>query len=235
MARRTIPAFDVLWERHTTTYIEVFLAALAQLVSNDSTEADEDAISEALCPMLTKVCFQMNQSSRCEVRVPAWERPLQPVVENELRGGQLGKRPDFTCSCINSFAEKGEDFEIPFHVECKRLGKYRKASWNLNRNYVVNGMMRFDSISHGYGKRAGSGLMVGYVIDLCPVSVAASVNQHKQKHLSSWPDIILADRDANIHQASQTVTRVHQSPTNFTLVHLWVDLRRNGSPSTSAA
>lgn len=227
MARRSIPSFDVLWERHTSIYADVFIAALSLLTSKKPVAGDEDAISEFLCPMLSQVCFEINQKGRGEVRVPAWERPLQPVVEEELRDGQLGKRPDFTCSCLNHFASRAEEAEIPFHVECKLLGNPTSPSWNLNKNYVVRGMMRFDSMSHAYGKRASSGMMIGYISDLSPNAVALEVNNRKTQYLGSWPDIVLCEQGTSIHRAEQIITRLHVTPSEFILIHLWVDLRQN--------
>ena len=154
MARCQLPPFETLWERHTLLYSEVFAAALQELSESSSVSGDEDAISEMICPILSRVCFNFGNSRNFEIRTPSWEAPFQPVTEDELKGGKIRKRPDFVCKCMNRWAASPEDREISLHVECKRLGHPTSATWVLNRNYVKNGIKRFDSKTHEYGKRA---------------------------------------------------------------------------------
>lgn len=227
MARRALPTFDVLWTRHESLYTEVFSLALAKLTGRPSVVGDEDAISESLCPILRQVCFKMGRDGRGEVRVPTWECPRQPVSETELTGGKMPKRPDFTCSCHNSFASGPDEIEVPLHVECKRLGKPTSPSWIFNRNYVVKGMKRFDCREHKYGNRAPSGMMIGYIISLTPHDIVAEVNCHKNRHLKSWPDIRFAWNSGYIHRTKQSITRREVAPANFRLTHIWADLRHN--------
>ena len=153
MARRsgTVETFIALWQRHENLYYSIFYEALILLVINEEQRKDEDAISEVLCPILNTVCFEHER----DITPPVWESPIQPVINEELKGGKIRKRPDFTCTCINSFANSSEMYAIPFHVECKRLGT-TIGSWNLIKNYVKNGIKRFDSSEHEYGKRAPS-------------------------------------------------------------------------------
>ena len=153
MARRELPPFVTLWDRHKVLYSEVFSAALLNLAKKDSLSGDEDAISEILSLLLIQVCFEFSKSRNQEVQTPFWECPVQPVTEDELKGGRIRKRPDFTCKYLNPWSDSPEKHEISFHVECKRLGHPTSATWNLNENYVKNGIKRFDSKTHEYGKR----------------------------------------------------------------------------------
>ncbi len=227
MARKDLPTFDALWKRHESLYTEVFSLALAELAGRPSVVGDEDAISESLCPILNQVCFKMDGDGRGEVRVPAWERPRQPVSEEELTGGKKGKRPDFTCSFYNTVASGPDEHEIPFHVECKLLGKPTSRTWILNRNYVVKGMKRFDCREHEYGKRATSGMMIGYIISLSPDENVTEVNQHKNQHFQTCPDIKFAWDGGYVHRTEQSITRRHVAPATFRLTHIWADLRHN--------
>ncbi|MCI0471800.1 MAG: hypothetical protein L0Y73_09090, partial [Candidatus Aminicenantes bacterium] len=170
MNRRDLPSFIKLWKRHTDLYVEVFSLALTELAERRAAPAagDEDAISEKLCYILSRVCFNIGKSRNREIQTPYWEAPIQPVSGEELKGGKIRKRPDFTCKLVNPFAESPEENEISFHVECKRLGRAVSVSWNLNKNYVVKGIKRFDCPTHEYGKRAPSGMMIGYIIGMTP-------------------------------------------------------------------
>jgi hypothetical protein len=163
MARRntSLGDFSQLWKRHENLYFGIFTDALRRLEINDNQRRDEDAISEALCPILRQICFEHPNKPA----LPQWEGPIQPASNNELKGGKIRKRPDFTCSVVNPFAQTPDMYEIPMHIECKRLGA-TVNSWNLNQNYVQNGVVRFDCLIHGYGKRAPSGMNT--IISLVP-------------------------------------------------------------------
>jgi len=225
VARRNLP-ID-LWRRHESLYIEVFSLALEELSGRASVDGDENAISESLCPTLHKVCFNMFRDGRGEVREPACEHPIQPILDEELTGGKKRKRPDFTCSCYNRFASGPDEYKIPFHIECKLLGNPTSPSWILNKNYVVEGMKRFDCPKHEYGKRASSGMMIGYIISLSPDDIVIQVNGYKKRHLASFPDITFTRNRGHVQQAKQSIIRRHVAPANFHLTHIWADLRHN--------
>ena len=224
MARRSLPAFAKLWQRHDRIYCEVFSISLQKL-ANEPVSGDENTISRRLCPILICVCFTLSRSRNIDVRTPTWEGPIQPVSEDELEAEP--KRPDFTCKLSNPHSASAEEYEIPLHVECKRLGFPTSPSWKLNKNYVTEGMKRFDCDSHEYGKRASSGMMIGYIIDMEPEEILEEVNRYKQKHLSYFPDISMAVDEASVSRNRQNLERKHVAPKGFDLIHLWVDLRQN--------
>ncbi len=218
MARKngTIKSFMPLWMKHEKLYCSIFLEALQQLEINDEQRNGEDAISEALCPILKKLCF----SHENDVRTPDWEKSIQPVKTDELKGGKIRKRPDFTCNFLNSLADSPDMYEIPFHIECKRLGQ-KKDSWNLNKNYVTYGIKRFDSREHEYGKRAPSGMMIGYIINMEQTAILNAVNEHLSKDI---PNLCLAFKQ-KVVSCEQNFTRKHVEPSKFKITHLWADLR----------
>jgi len=224
MARRSLPVFASLWQRHETIYCEVFFMSLQKL-ANGVVSGDENSISKTLCPILNCVCFTLSQSQNKEVRTPTWEGPIQPVSEDELEIEP--KRPDFTCKLSNPYAASAEEHEIPLHVECKCLGFPTSPSWKLNENYVIKGMKRFDCSSHEYGKRASSGIMIGYIIDMEPTEILKEVNHYKQKHLSYFTDISIVIEKAKVFRNRHNVKRKYVSPKEFDLTHIWVDLRLN--------
>jgi hypothetical protein len=216
MARKPgkIRTFIALWQRHEQIYVSIFSEALEQLDITEELSEHEDDISEVLCPLLRQICFTR------KVRIPDWEKPIQPNVNEELKGGKNRKRPDFTCSLINSFAQTQEMYEINFHIECKRLGK-KKGSWNLNKNYITNGIQRFDSGKHEYGKKALSGMMIGYIIDMKPSEILDDVNNHI---VDKFPRLNFS-LIKKVVAYQQKIIRNTITPKEFKLIHKWVDLR----------
>jgi hypothetical protein len=159
------------------------------------------------------------------VETPVWEAPTAPKSGNELKGGKTRKRPDFTCKCLNPGAESPEEHEISLHVECKRLGSPTSPAWNLNENYVINGIKRFDCKIHEYGKRAPPGMMIGYMISMTPVEIETGVNGYQRKHLPDFIHIKINPDVKTLFKAHQKVQRCNVKPTEFESIHLWVDLR----------
>lgn len=209
--------FEVLWARHESLYCSVFLEALGELDITGKQRKDEDAISEALCPVLRRVCFRREG----EIRLPEWERPIAPEHEDSLQGGKIRKRPDFTCSLIDPMANAPETYEISFHVECKRLGT-RSSSWNLNKNYVHHGVCRFDCTTHKYGQHAISGMMIGYMVNMDFCCIQTEINGYLS--CEGIPQLSFQIRGQNII-CEQRLNRTHVQPSSFKLIHLWADLR----------
>jgi hypothetical protein len=219
MARR--PLTKNLWERHEALYVDIFSKALLKLTTKNNIQNDEPAISEVLNLQLREICCEIARTEKKEIPTPIWEGPITPVIEEELRGGRRIKRPDFTCKCINIWAEP-EFYEISFHVECKRLGN---SSPQLNEKYVTEGIKRFDSLEHGYGKRAESGLMIGYITSTEPEKIMADVNEYQAKYLPNHEILYFADHDHPIYNSRQNLNRKNVNPNKFKLIHIWIDLR----------
>ena len=225
MGRRQLSPFETLWKRHILLYSEVFSEALQELSESASISGDEDDISEILCLILNQVCFNFGKSRNQELQTPYWETPIQPVTGNELKGGKIKKRPDFTCKLINPWAASPEKHEISLHVECKLLGYPTSATWILNKNYVKNGIKRFDSKIHEYGKRADSGMMIGYIISMTPQEIESEVNDYQKKHEPEYPEINFFFDTTTLFNTIQNIKRKNIMPARFKLIHLWVDLR----------
>lgn len=227
MARRPIPSFSILWQRHESIYCDIFYSALELFSKDKKLSGDEDALSERLCPYLNQICYKMSSNSDIEIRTPDWEKPKQPVNEDELTGGKVRKRPDFTCKYTNPTATSEEEYEICLHVECKCLGNPTSKSWILNKNYVVNGIKRFDSNTHEYGKRAPSGIMIGYIITMEPEQILQEINQFQKRYLPQNSPISFTFGCKKLHKTNQHLIRQSIKPREFKIIHLWVDLREN--------
>lgn len=226
MARHEIPSFYSLWQNHENLYIGIFIIALQKLSDIKCNINDEDVISERLRRILNTVCFEESRKNNFEIRNPDWEKPIQPKTDMELKGGKIRKRPDFTCEFINSFAICADEREIPFHIECKRLGNPTSTSWILNENYVINGIKRFDCMGYEYGKRAFSGMMIGYIISMSPEAILDEVNAYQKQHCSDNPTIELELAEKKVQLYRQKLRRRNLKPDMFKLSHLWVDLRK---------
>lgn len=226
MARRfsSLPSFALIWRKHETLYLAVFSQALVRLAEKKHPMDKEDMISEQLCLILNVVCFEESQKRNYEIRTPDWEKPIPPVVDNELKGGK-GKRPDFTCKCYNPFASCSEEYEIALHVECKLLGNPSSNTWILNKNYTTEGIKRFDDKSHEYGKRAPSGLMIGYIISMEPKQIVYEVNNFQQKQFPNNKKLSFQFNNPPVFREKQNLKRKNVNPEVFHLIHLWVDLR----------
>jgi hypothetical protein len=120
-----------------------------------------------------------------------------------------------------------EEFEICLHVECKCLGYPTSNSWVLNKNYVTNGIKRFDSNSHEYGKRAPSGIMIGYLITMEPEQILQEVNKYQKQYLPQNQPISFSFGRKKLHKTHQNINRQINKPKKFKIIHLWVDLREN--------
>ena len=227
MGSRPLSPFNELWNRHVILYLEIFTEALQELSESDSISGGENAISEMLCPILNRVCFNYGKSKNQEIQTPFWEAPIQPVTEDELRGDETKKRPDFTCKLINRWAISYEKYEISLHVECKLLGHPTSATWILNENYVKNGIKRFDSKIHEYGKRAYSGMMIGYIISMTPEEIESEVNTYQKKHVPEYTQIKFLFDTIPLFKTRQDIKRKNFIPSRFELLHLWVDLRNS--------
>ena len=85
--------------------------------------------------------------------------------------------------------------------------------WILNENYVKNGIKRFDSKTHEYGKRVNSGIMICYIISMTPVKIENEVNIYQKRHLPennkvkfSFDTKLLFKSNQNIKRKNVTYT-----------------------------
>ncbi len=225
MARRTI-SFAALWSRHESLYKYIFIEALIRLAAEPRISRGEKIVSKHLSRILVTVCREIANTKNQEVHSPTPDGLNQPVNAEEMEEEFTGKQPDFTCNCYNPQAKSNETYLIPFHVECKLLGEPTSSTWILNRNYVTNGIARFDLQSHKYGNRASSGIMIGYIISMTPEQIQTEVNSHIETILPYVPPLVFALSRVPL-QSEHSFARRHVMPTPFTLIHLWVDIRNN--------
>jgi len=161
MARRksALPNSTETWFKFVELRINVFCKALDLLNVSDDIINHEDKISKALNPKLLTVC----RTLELMIGIPVWDAKNRPVTDNDIKLPSSDTRPDFTCCYYDTNGEFNGLYELKLHIECKRIGN-SKSSWNLNMNYINEGINRFDSPEHEYGKYVQDGIMIGYII-----------------------------------------------------------------------
>ena len=133
-------------------------------------------------------------------------------------------KPDFSCPKFDP--DKGEN--LFFDVECKLLGNPTSKSWILNRNYVTNGIARFDN-NHEYGKEVSDGMMIGYIISMKPTEIFDQVNGY----WNSPCDRLIFGFKGKVSSTSSRFKRKTVKPEDFRLIHLWVDLVKRKTKGSS--
>jgi hypothetical protein len=101
-----------------------------------------------------------------------------------------------------------------FHIECKRLG-----GADLNSKYVDDGIMRFVSLGHRYGKDVVEGAMVGYVVEGQSSDAFTGVNARSAT--AGLPGVVMLSSEAELCLLESTLDRPFpKSP--FRLHHVWI-------------
>ena len=214
--RRLIGTFCELWKRQENLYFKLFVKALQQLDIDENHKNDENEISKVLCIILNKICFEEDN----DIMPPIWEQPYQPVQEIDII--RTSKRPDFKCNILNSYASDEASYILSLDIECKKLGK-QKGSWNFIKNYINNGVSRFDSKDHEYGKRAPSGMMIGYIVNMKSDEVLMAVNGYLP---NKYPKLNFDFLNKKVTSCDQQIKRVNVKPQTFKLIHIWSDLQK---------
>ena len=217
MARKykPFPQAPKIWADFVQIRLEIFYKALEALKISPSVE-NEFQISAALCPELIK------KSNEYKIKHgrPKWEQPIMPATKEEVLLAKKAKRPDFTCTLTDLDAEPL--CEIHLHIECKCIGII-KPSWNLNVNYVRNGVARFDALSHKYGEQAFDGIMIGYILDSTKEEIQKSINKELPKNIEK----LNFTTENKVEQMTTKFTREIVKPSKFNLHHIWADFRKS--------
>jgi hypothetical protein len=207
------------WVKFVNFRIEVFCEALDLLQVTEEMKENELYISDALYPKLKFICFSYKKKNP---GLPKFDSKIGAATENELNDESINKKPDFTYSMVNSFAETIEDSEINLHIECKCIGYNRSPSWNLNMNYINNGISRFDYLSHEYGKGANDGIMIGYIISSTKYNIQEIINQNLPKNIEK-----LNFKTKNkVENIVTKFARENVEPFDFNMHHIWADFTK---------
>ena len=215
-----------VWENFEQCVVELFAQALKALANKTELPLQEDFLSRELLTCCRKANHRLRKEGR-GVESFLFQLTNQPLADDAYRARRLEKRPDFTCGFHDDSLpeEEFEEADYLYTIECKRLGAPRSPSWVFNRNYVEHGIKRFADPNWGYAKRCRSAMMVGFIQTMHPNDVLVEVNSH----VSPFPSIAMPSEGWTLNGLS--ILRPHRiqrliPPDEFTLNHLWVDLRR---------
>ena len=217
-----IPNSAKTWPKFVKLRIEIFCKALDALIITDDIINKEDEISKVLNPKLLTVCRKL----KLKVGIPVWDSKNRPSNDNDIKSPSANTRPDFTCNHYDTNAKCNELYEINLHIECKRIGN-NNPKWNLNMNYITDGIDRFDSLEHRYGKYAYDGIMVGYIIDSTKDEIQTAINEKLPENIEK-----LNFRTKNkVENISTKFKRKNVKPLDFKLHHIWADYVGNAKVS----
>lgn len=213
-----------LWKRHEDYVLNVFREAL-QLLRNDLPDSDDEiSLNRALYLKVITVIHGRLRSGRSPLHVspPMLDAPNPPSPATAGTGAE-SKRPDFLWGYVDSSEPDPERSVRHLAIECKRLGHALSSGWNLNRNYVWNGIARFVDSVHSYGKDAKSGAMIGYVQSMSETEILDVVN--KEAAVLALPGLELPVPVADgLIEMQHHLTRSF-APVDFALHHIWADVQ----------
>jgi hypothetical protein len=215
--------FEKVWRRHVSLYSDLFVCSLLMLSQCERLTGNEDNVSIILWGCLERTCKRYAREKNQEIACPKFQVPVQSVSMAKKTSANALKKPDFTCFKYNPLTAS----EVALHIECKLLGKPKPSSpsWKFNKNYVTEGIKRFDLHTHQYGINATCGMMIGYIIGMTPQEIESEVNDYQKKHASEYTAIKFFFDTTTLFKTRQDIKRKNVLPARFELIHLWVDLR----------
>lgn len=223
------------WKNHEERVCEVIAYALVLLQKRDNLIQNEDTLNREFFFCLREANNHMVRQGKGLSTPFYYEARNQPsAIHNNEKREREDKRPDFQNGFVDHSESDPEKQDKHFCVECKRLGDAPSKSWQINRNYILNGVTRFLTIEHGYGLDVESGAMIGYVesssFEIILKEVNITLNEINPNLPSLPSDLKWDDNNANLLE--HTLTRDFPiSP--FKLCHFWVDLRGRLKPAPS--
>lgn len=216
----------VTWGKYRSDIFLVIQEALVILQSRPnlpSVEANQKkhSLNRELRKCFREAAFKCrlyNHSPTYEGKNPPSEFDIEPH-ERET------KVPDFYWHLVDDVS--GD--ERHFVLECKRLGYPSSPPWKLNENYVRNGIRRFISSPHEYGKDDAAAGMIGYVQSMELDDILQEVNRIAD---SNPEPISLLQLSPDGWQKKGVSELVHDLERPFPIsplrmYHFWVDIRKD--------
>ena len=218
------------WKNYKANIFIVIREALLILQARPDlpdVEADSrrHSLNRELYQCFVEACWRKKLSS---IYCPTPEAKSLPYKGDLTPPERENKIPDFQWSIIDHSASL-ESCERHFVLECKRLGMPSSPNWKLNENYVLNGICRFITAPHEYGKGDDACAMVGYVQNMTLDDILDEVNQAINAQtitISQIPTPPKGWQEKGITELEHTLERPFPI-TPFQMYHFWVDIRRN--------
>ena len=226
------------WQRHEKNVIEAIILALSILrsqeglvklqeeLNSEEKRPIEDRINRALYFCLNKANHQLCRLKR-GVKSGVTPEPRNQPNPDIPFAEQEFKRPDFMWGYFDPLETDEWKGNRNYTIECKRLGKKSASHWEFNKKYVENGIRRFISEEHSYGKSESSGAMIGYIENMEFDDILQEVNAEIAITLRSVPQLS-KPLDGWKEQATSRLEHEFKRPfpiSPFHLWHFWIDLR----------
>jgi hypothetical protein len=212
-----------LWSKHEAFYRKAFLRALELLRSTPSLPLDEIDLNRELYACLLKANRELDPDG--SYPPPLVECCNQPDFDDPSRSPREHKRPDFTWGFVDPHESDYLKSAKQFIVECKRIGKSQRPKWNLNRNYVDNGIVRFIDPSWAYAQRFPCAMMIAYWQSMEWDQILTEINQFAKDRDVPPLRLIGEESKANLISRLQHFLIRSFPVSPFRLDHLWVDVR----------
>lgn len=226
MIKSRIPPPEILWSRYEKSILEVLIGALGMLQQEKSLPMDENSINFNLYFLIRNTNHRLRQKGKGLLTIPLWEGQNQPSSEDDIDDARLRKKPDFQWQIVNDLEHDPNRAYRHYAIECKRLGNLATKTWNLNENYVKEGILRYIKKEYGYGENTPSGVMIGYIQSMELVDIFSEVNSFVSKEsIAAMTHPINGWINGGVSDMKQQLDRPQVLPTPFNLHHLWVDLR----------
>jgi hypothetical protein len=216
------------WENYKANIFIVIREALWILQARpDLPDVEAHSKRHSLNRELHKCFVEACRQRALNYHLPTPEAKNTPYKDDQHPTERENKIPDFQWSFVDHLANP-EFCERHFVLECKRLGTPSSSNWKLNENYVLNGICRFLTSPHEYGKGDDACAMVGYVQNMTFDEILDEVNQ--TINASTLPIAVIPDpksgwQEMGITELEHTLERSFPvSP--FQMYHFWVDIRR---------
>jgi len=204
--------------------MEVLRDALT-LLSRKATAEREDDINRDLLFCIAEATHAASGNGPALPPI-VYEGRSPPSASDQARAAREFKVPDFQWGLTDHHATDPKAAFKHFVIECKRLAPSTRRDWVYTEQYVRNGILRFISPEHGYGKGMASGAMVGYLQGLSIDTAHTEINAHAAGE--RIPPLEFSARDGE--EAADLEHRLdrpfEQAP--YRLLHLWV--RVNEAP-----
>lgn len=217
-----------LWERYKQDIFIVIRDALRILLQERNLPKVEDSTTQhSLNRQLAKDCFKKAvYRNQLPNHMPTYNGENPPYKDDLERHPRENKKPDFYWRFIDHTADE-ESCERNFVLECKRLGSQSSRNWSFNKNYVQEGIRRFITGPHEYGKGDDACGMIGYIqsmdFDQILEEVSQAISQNPElispllPPTDGWQEEGINDLEHELERSFPI------SP--FSLHHFWIDLR----------
>ncbi len=225
MARPTLSTLQ-LWPNHFARVCDVLSLALEKLIAQESLPENEKLLTVEFSKCVRTANRELRGMNRGVEWPPSFDGIQGKFSQDEESIPDAEKRPDIKWGMYDS-AETDPDLqEKSLDVECKRLGEPTSKNWVLTRQYVCDGVYRFVSAEHRYGRFATDGVMVGYVQNRAFEWLLEQVNQECSRLVNAVLRLSEGGwKHGGTTDLKQTLNRAGM-PTPFNLAHFWIDLRR---------